>query len=137
MTRTAVFVERLNEEGYQMTRVFAMVAGFLVFGTYTQCAAIDGAHPSLTACCANHPAKNYTHARFGCPNDYCRKPVPCVAFQCHSASCDNYCRKPVPCTQSPRFCVTNNDYCRKPFTQPCKPSRFDFLKCIPLNFWTP
>ncbi|MFN4258685.1 MAG: hypothetical protein ACK4RK_05270 [Gemmataceae bacterium] len=49
--------------------------------------------------------------RVGCPDDYCRKPLPGVP--CNPQGCvDDYCRKPlpgVPC--NPQGCV--DDYCRK------------------------
>ncbi len=51
--------------------------------------------------------------RFGCPDDYCPKPLPSVA--CTPRGCvDDYCSKPLVCPQgSPRGCV--DDSCRKGF----------------------
>src|SRR5271168_897950 len=54
-----------------------------------------------------------------CPDDYCRKPVPCVPcplFGC----CPNYCRKPIPCVPCPRLGGCSA-YCRKPIPCLCWP----------------
>ena len=31
-----------------------------------------------------------------CPDDYCRKPLPCVECVPNCGCCDDYCRKPLP-----------------------------------------
>jgi hypothetical protein len=46
-----------------------------------------------------------------CPDDYCKKTLPCV--QCPEKGCvDDYCKKTLPCVQCPeKGCV--DDYCKK------------------------
>jgi hypothetical protein len=47
-----------------------------------------------------------------CCDDYCPKPLPCVApFKCFG--CDDYCPKPLPCV-APFKCFGCDDYCPKP-----------------------
>lgn len=57
-----------------------------------------------------------------CPDDYCRKPMPCLPGFCHCGSCDNYCRKPMPCLPCFQECWTCDDYCRKPMPSLCWPA---------------
>ena len=46
-----------------------------------------------------------------CPDDYCRKPLPCVPPNAKGCV-DDYCGKPLPCVPPNRQgCV--DDYCRK------------------------
>lgn len=40
-----------------------------------------------------------------CPDDYCRKPMPCVPCPSPCCSCDDYCRKPMPCVCYPALPV--------------------------------
>jgi len=72
------------------------------------------------ACCAN-PLLT------GCPDDYCRKPMPrtpCLP----SGQPDDYCRK-----SPPRIyhlpCGEPNDYCRKPWPHLCRPLRPEQYNC--------
>jgi hypothetical protein len=51
-------------------------------------------------------------SRCGCPDDYCKKPLPCVSCDWRG-TCDDYCKKPLPCV-SCDWCGTCDDYCRKP-----------------------
>src|SRR5947208_1020910 len=57
-----------------------------------------------------------------CPNNFDRKPMPCVANP-YCTSRDDYCRKPLPCVANP-YCVSRDDYCRK--SLPC-------VMCSPLS----
>ena len=34
-----------------------------------------------------------------CPDDYCRKPFPCIPCLRPCCECDDYCRKPMPCVR--------------------------------------
>ena len=66
-----------------------------------------------------------------CPDDYCRKPIPCVPpVQCGGP--DDYCRKPIPCVP-PVPCGGPDDYCRK--SLPCLlcPPASPYLQCGPAN----
>jgi len=56
-----------------------------------------------------------------CPDDYCRKPLPCVA-PVKNFGPDDYCRKPLPCVV-PVKDFGPDDYCRKPLP-PWPPSCF-------------
>ena len=52
-----------------------------------------------------------------CPDDYCRKPAPCICEQ-NCYTCDDYCPKGAPCPCPVRtFCC--DDYCRKGAPDPC------------------
>lgn len=46
-----------------------------------------------------------------CPNDYCKKPLPCVG-PVQTGCCNDYCKKPLPgaCAVQLGCC---NDYCKK------------------------
>jgi hypothetical protein len=68
-----------------------------------------------------------------CPNDYCRKPFPCVPCPDLSKTADGYCRKPMPCI--PCFCMSccPDDYCPKPFPQFCWPVNHQYYRCGPCN----
>ena len=55
-----------------------------------------------------------------CPDDYCRKPLPCPPSCARCGCVDDYCRKPLPCPPSCARCGCVDDYCRKPL--PCPPS---------------
>jgi hypothetical protein len=75
------------------------------------------AHPT---CC---PKRFLT----GCPDDYCRKPMP--RFTClPCGQPDDYCRKPMPRISS-LPCGECDDYCRKPRPQTCRPFRPTYYNC--------
>ena len=65
----------------------------------------------------------------GCPDDYCRKPLPCVQCLPQCGTCDNYCRKPMPCVQCLPQCGTCDNYCRKPLPCLCWPPS-PGLRCV-------
>ncbi len=48
-----------------------------------------------------------------CPDDYCRKPFPCVPCPPQLTSANDYCRKPLPCLPCLRMSWCADDYCRK------------------------
>jgi hypothetical protein len=56
-----------------------------------------------------------------CPDDYCRKPMPCVPCPPCGSCCNDYCRKPMPCVPCPQGCWCPDDYCRKPMPCLCWP----------------
>jgi hypothetical protein len=64
-----------------------------------------------------------------CPDDYCRKPLPCVpVVRCGGP--DDYCRKPLPCVPVVR-CGGPDDYCRKPLPCLLCPPWSPYLQCGP------
>jgi hypothetical protein len=63
----------------------------------------------------------------GCPDDYCRKPYPCV-WQMHWCGPDDYCRKPFPCIWQMHWCGPD-DYCRKPCPPACRPLDTSYYTC--------
>jgi hypothetical protein len=66
----------------------------------------------------------------GCPNDYCRKPMPAI----HCPPCggpDDYCRKPYPCIRQACWCGCD-DYDRKPCPALCRPLCIDYYRCVSL-----
>jgi hypothetical protein len=66
-----------------------------------------------------------------CPDDYCRKPMPCVP--CPRGCCpDTYCPKPIPSVPCPNACWYPDDYCRKPIpclSWPPSPIRYSCGPC--------
>jgi len=47
-----------------------------------------------------------------CPDDYCRKPLPCPPPRVGGCGFEDYCAKPMPCVPAnPKGCV--DDYCPK------------------------
>lgn len=54
-----------------------------------------------------------------CPDDYCRKPLPCLRLPCIARTCDDYHCKPLP-SEPCVPCLQCDTYCRKPF--PCPPA---------------
>jgi hypothetical protein len=59
-----------------------------------------------------------------CPDDYCRKPMPCLYDVLPGCNGDDYCRKPMPCLYDVLRGCGGDDYCRK--AMPC-------LLCPPLS----
>jgi hypothetical protein len=72
-----------------------------------RCKCVDPCRGSLMLCC---------------PDDYCRKPMPCVPCPPPCCCPDDYCRKPMPCVPClpPNCCP--DDYCRKPMPCLCWPA---------------
>ena len=65
---------------------------------------------------------------YNCPDDYCRKPQPCIRPMCGCFLGDDYCRKPVPCAACPvKGC--GDDYCSKPFPRCLPPSLSPWNSC--------
>jgi hypothetical protein len=56
-----------------------------------------------------------------CPDDYCRKPLPCIP--CLRLCCvpDDYCPKPLPCVPCLSLGCCPDDYCPKPLPSVCWP----------------
>ena len=66
-----------------------------------------------------------------CPDDYCRKPLPCVPCGPLRWLCDDYCRKSLPCVPCQCLGVCPDDYCRKPCPDLCRPLDRQFYRCPP------
>ncbi|MCE5267065.1 MAG: hypothetical protein LLG00_04190 [Planctomycetaceae bacterium] len=66
-----------------------------------------------------------------CPDDYCRKPFPCIPCGPLPTTADCYCRKPMPCI--PCCCIPccPDDYCRKPFPTFCWKVNKECYRCPP------
>jgi hypothetical protein len=65
----------------------------------------------------------------GCPDDYCRKPMP--AFPClPCGELDDYCGKPCPRIWRIGHCGEPNDYDRKPCPPPCLPMCVSDYICV-------
>jgi hypothetical protein len=65
---------------------------------------------------------------YNCPDDYCRKPMPCIPCFIKSCMPDDYCPKPIPCVPCmPKGCV--DDYCPKPFSFCLPPSIRPWYSC--------
>ena len=64
-----------------------------------------------------------------CPDDFCRKPVPCVPCALMTDCCDDYRCKPLPCLIKLPPCCCAEDYCRKPLPSLCWPRLSGPLSC--------
>src|SRR5262245_20516062 len=63
----------------------------------------------------------------GCPDDYCRQPMPRIAcLPCGQP--DDYCRKLPPRVWT-LPCGERDDYCRKPWPDLCPPLQPDDYNC--------
>jgi hypothetical protein len=97
------------------------VLGCLVLAGYV---GADPPHPFWRGWCA--PLCPSTGC---CPDDYVRKPLPCVpVIRCGGP--DDYCRKPLPCVPVIR-CGGPDDYCRKPLPCLLCPPLTPYLQCGP------
>jgi hypothetical protein len=68
-----------------------------------------------------------------CPNDYLRKPLPCIPGPACGGPND-YCRKPLPYVPPP-VCGGPNDYCRKPLVG-ARPNCLPWYSCLPTSWPT-
>jgi hypothetical protein len=102
-----------------------------VFGVLLAQAAFAGDQPGSTWSWHRSPAvdTNGCHMLCGCPNDYCRKPWPCLQPVPCIGGPDDYCRKPFPCLIPVQYCGTHDDYCRKPWPCLLCPPTSPFLSC--------
>jgi hypothetical protein len=66
-----------------------------------------------------------------CPDDYCRKPLPCIPCPVPTGCVDDYCCKPLPCIPCPVPTGCVDDYCRKPLPHFCWPVNCQFYRCPP------
>ena len=66
-----------------------------------------------------------------CPDDYCRKPLPCIPCLVLRGCPDDTCRKPQPCL--PYFCIARcpDDYCSKPLPHCFWSAAKQFYRCPP------
>jgi hypothetical protein len=66
-----------------------------------------------------------------CPDNYCRKPPPCIPCPVLGRCPDNYCPKPLPgvCGPAPGGCAV--PYCRKPLPKLCWDVDRQFYRCPP------
>src|SRR5688572_2174095 len=62
-----------------------------------------------------------------CPDNYCKKPLPCVYCD-WCGRCDDYCKKPLPCTHCD-WRGTCDDYCPKPGAIQMKVCLPPWFKC--------
>jgi hypothetical protein len=68
----------------------------------------------------------------GCPDDYCRKPMPAI----HCMECggpDDYCRKPWPRIWQLSCCGGTDDYDRKACPPACRPMDTSQYRCVSLR----
>ena len=82
------------------------------------------AHAAMAGCdgqCKKCTSPCRTALMLCCPDDYCRKPMPCVPCPPPSCCPDDYCRKPMPCVPCPPPSCCPDDYCRKPMPCLCWP----------------
>ena len=101
---------------------FAFLAEYAVAGDL--CPASVGRELRCTRCAA---------VPCCCPDDYCRKPFPCISCPKLCGTKDDYCRPPMPCI--PCNCMTRcaDDYCRKPYPTFCWSVNKEYYRCPPCN----
>jgi hypothetical protein len=73
-------------------------------------------------CCATAPC---------CPDNYCKKPLPCIPCPNWCGTADNYCKKPLPCVPCPDRCGCPDNYCKKPLPNLCLTRLWQFYRCPP------
>ncbi len=66
-----------------------------------------------------------------CPDDYHRKPWPCLPHAICGGLCDHYCKKPLPHLPCPVPGVHCDDYYKKPWSCPPRPHWSPWLACPP------
>jgi hypothetical protein len=77
-----------------MTRTASLLAVLALFCVGGDVPAGEGCSKSLKGqlCCARCATMPC-----GCPDDYCRKPMPRIPCLPRCGCADDYCRKPMPC----------------------------------------
>jgi hypothetical protein len=98
----------------------------LVFGLWGQPVSAEPPQPVPPCCGSGHCSIPLLR---GCPDDYCRKPMP----EIHCLPCgkpDDYCRKPCPRTWQMHPCGGVDDYDRKPCPPPCPPMCTSQYICV-------
>jgi hypothetical protein len=76
-----------------------------------------------------HFAPSYCPPQCGCPDDYCKKPVPCIPCLPRCGGPDDYCKKPWPFVPCLPRCGGPDDYCKKPLPYLLCPGWSPFLNC--------
>jgi hypothetical protein len=67
-------------------------------------------------------------ACYNCPDDYCKKQLPCAPACTRCGLPDDYCKKPLPCVPCPvKGC--GDDYCGKSFPWCLPPSIEPWYSC--------
>ena len=64
----------------------------------------------------------------GCPDDYCKKPMPSI-YVLRCGVPDDYCHKPFPSAHVIWCCGGVDDYNRKPYPALCRPLCTDCYSC--------
>jgi len=112
---------------------------FLVFTVFVQPALVcaDGVSSDREAS-SSSAARGRNAWTCNCPDDYVRKPVPCVS---PVACCcpDTYRPKPCLVLPCPTKCCCPDDYCSKPRPALCQPKAEAWYKCVPAvsYLWSP
>ena len=68
-----------------------------------------------------------------CPDNYCKKPMPCIPCPNWCGTPDNYCKKPMPCVPCPNWCGCPDNYCKKPCPNFCLTRIWQFYRCPPCD----
>ena len=111
----------------------ALIAGLIVVALLTVGPAITFADER--SCVTKTPLSkalgDIGHCPLCCPDDYIRKPSPCVS-PVFSFCPDTYCPKPCPVLPCPKMSCCSDDYCPKPPPSPCRPMTNAWHKYVPL-----
>jgi hypothetical protein len=121
-----------NTKGWRTTPS-ACIAGLIVVAVLMAKPAITSAD-EVSCVSKAPPSKSLCgvgNCLLCCPDDYIRKPTPCVASV--SSCCpDTYCPKPCLVLPCPTKCCCPDDYCPKPHPSLCHPMANAWYKCVPL-----
>ena len=105
-----------------LATLLALLLGGTAFAEGLLSKPLVGGH--CAKCCCDTPP-------FCCPNDYCRKPLPCPPCPAQLGCCDTYCRKPLPCPPCPVQLGCCDTYCPKPYPDLCRPRDWQYYRCPP------
>jgi hypothetical protein len=109
------------------------IAGLIVVALLTAGPAVTSADES--SCVVKAPSSEALcgigRCPLCCPNDYIRKPAPCVS-PVSSCCPDTYCPKPCLVLPCPAKSCCRDDYCPKPLPSLCRPFTNAWYKCVPL-----
>jgi hypothetical protein len=104
-------------------RFFFLTVGLLTCFT----AAASCADPVMRGC--NPGGWPNLVPRNGCPDNYCRKPLPKLDWTLGPQVCDDYCPKPLPAVPRPPLVLGCDEYCRKPLPKALAPRWFGCSEC--------
>jgi hypothetical protein len=109
---------------------FIVLVGLVTVCCWWSVAFVQAVPPQLAAPLHHAPGDGDCSAGLRvCPDDFCRKPHPCIRHLAPWCGVDDYCRKPFPCIWCLAPWCGLDDYCRKPCPNLCRPLCTDYYTC--------